>query len=181
MHVSILALILLLVPAVRAAEFRVPKATVLTLSLGQELDARKVKKGKEFKAHLYEPVIGEAGRVLIPAGCEAKGKIEDADDRHLTLKFRQIKTPFGKKSLDARLVGVDAESVRLDGNEVESPSRSAGKKVAGAGTTSVGIVKGGIAGAAVKGIGRILFGGDKDLKLKKGTLLRIELKKDLKL
>jgi hypothetical protein len=33
----------------------------------------------------------------------------------------------------------------------------------------------------VKGIGRILFGGGgKDLKLKKGTLLRIELKKELK-
>jgi hypothetical protein len=41
---------------------------------------------------------------------------------------------------------------------------------------------GGIAGSAVRGIGRIfLGGGGKNLKLKKGTLLRIELKKELKL
>ena len=43
------------------------------------------------------------------------------------------------------------------------------------------MAKGGVAGAAVKGVGRILFGGGgKELKLKKGTLLEIELRKDLK-
>jgi hypothetical protein len=41
---------------------------------------------------------------------------------------------------------------------------------------------GGIAGSAVKGIGRIFFGGGGEgLKLKKGTRLRIELRKELKL
>ena len=45
----------------------------------------------------------------------------------------------------------------------------------------MGMTRGGVTGAAVKGIGRILFGGGgKDLKLKKGTLLTIELRKDLK-
>jgi hypothetical protein len=44
-----------------------------------------------------------------------------------------------------------------------------------------GVAKGGVAGAAVKAIGGILFGGGgKELKLKKGTLVRIELRKDLK-
>ena len=177
-----LAAILMLVPSARAAEVRIPKATVLTLSLDQELEAKKVKKGKTFKAHLSEAVTGDAGQVLIPAGSEVKGKIEDADKRHLTLKFKEIKTPSGKKSLEARLVAVDAEHVKVDGNELESPGRSGAKKVAGAGTTAVGVAKGGIEGAGVKGIGRILFGGGgKDLKLKKGTLLKIELRKELKL
>jgi hypothetical protein len=40
---------------------------------------------------------------------ELKGRIEDADERHLTLKFKEIKTPSGKKSIEARLVGVDGE------------------------------------------------------------------------
>jgi len=182
MRVITLASILLLVPSVHAAEVRIPKGTVLTLLLDQELEAKKVKKGKEFKAHLSAPVTGDAGQVIIPAGSEVKGKIEDADERHLTLKFKEIKTPSGKKSIEARLVDVGAENVKVDENELESPGKSGAKKVANAGATAAGMAKGGIAGAAVKGIGRILFGGGgKDLKLKKGTLLRIELKKELKL
>jgi len=182
MRVITLASILLLAPSGFAAEVRIPKTTVLTISLDQELEAKKVKKGKKFKAHLSEPVTGDAGQVIIPAGSEVKGKIEDADERHLTLRFREIKTPSGKKSIEARLVDVDAENVKVDENELESSGKSGAKKVATAGTTAAGMAKGGRAGAAVKGIGRILFGGGgKDLKLKKGTLLRIELRKELKL
>src|SRR6185503_9993514 len=181
MRSIILASILLLAPWVNAQEIRIPKATVLTLVLDQELEAKKVKKGKGFKAHLSQPVRDDAGQEIIPAGSEVKGKVEDVDERHLTLKFKEIKTPSGKKSIEARVVGVDAENVKVDDNELESPGKSGVKKVGSAGTKVVGIAKGGVAGAAVKGVGRILFGGGgKDLKLKKGTQLRIELKKDLK-
>ena len=170
-----------LVPSLVADEIRVPKATILTLSLNQELEAKKVKEGKEFKAQLTHPITGDAGQVVIPSGSEVKGKVEDADERHLTLKFREIRTPAGKKSIEARLVGIEAENVKLDDNELESPGKSGTKKAGSAGATAVGIAQGGMAGAAIKGIGRILFGGGgKDLKLKKGTLLRIELRKDLK-
>jgi len=71
------------VPSANAEEIRIPKITVLTLSLDQELEAKKVKKGKELKAHLSEPVTGDDGQEIIPAGSEVKGKIEDADERHL--------------------------------------------------------------------------------------------------
>jgi hypothetical protein len=181
MRSIILASIVLLAPWVNAQEIRIPKATVLTLALDQELEAKKVKKGKGFKAHLLQPVRDDAGQEIIPVGSEIKGKVEDVDERHLTLKFKEIKTPSGKKSIEARLVGVDAENVKVDDNELESPGKSGAKKVGSAGTKVVGVAKGGVAGAAVKGVGRILFGGGgKDLKLKKGTQLRIELKKDLK-
>ena len=181
MRVITLVSILLWVPSVHAAEARLPKATVLTLSLDQELEAKKVTKGKQFKAHLSQPVTGEAGQVILPVGSEVKGEIEDADPRHLTLKVREIQTPSGKKSIEARLVEVDAENVKADENEVESPGRSGAKKLATVGTTGGGMATGGMAGSAVKGIGRILFGGgDQELKLKKGTRLRIELKKELK-
>ena len=182
MRVISLASILLLVPSVHAAEARIPKTTVLTLTLDQELEGKKVKNGKEFKAHLSEPVTGAGGQVIIPAGSELKGRIEDADERHLTLKFKEIKTPSGKKSIEARLVGVDAENVKVEENELESPGKSGKKKVAAVGTTATGMATGGIAGSAVKGLGRIFFGGGGEgLKLKKGTLLRIELRKELKL
>ena len=181
MRSIILASVLLLAPWVNAQEIRIPKATVLTLALDQELEAKKVKKGKGFKAHLSQPVRDDTGQEIIPVGSEVKGKVEDVDERHLTLKFKEIKTPSGKKSIEARVVGVDAENVKVDDNELESPGKSGVKKVGSAGTTVAGIAKGGVAGAAVKGVGRILFGGGgKDLKLKKGTQLRIELKKDLK-
>jgi hypothetical protein len=181
MRVITFASILLLVSSVHTAEVRIPKTTVLTLALDQELEAKKVKKGKTFKARLSEAVTGADGQVVIPAGSEVKGRIEDADERHLTLKFREIETPSGRKSIEARLVDVGAENVKVDKNELESPGRSGAKKVATAGTTAAGMATAGVAGAAVKGIGRILFGGGgKDLKLKKGTLLRIELKKELK-
>ena len=181
MRSIILASILLLAPWVNAQEIRIPKTTVLTLVLDQELEAKKVKKGKGFKAHLLDPVRGDAGQTIIPAGSEVKGKVEDVDERHLTLKFKEIKTPSGKKSIEARLIGVDAENVKVDDNEMESPGKSGVKKVGSAGTKVVGIAKGGVAGAAVKGVGRILFGGGgKELKLKKGTQLKIELRKDLK-
>ena len=181
MRLIALVSILSLAPAVNAEEILIPKATVLTVVLDRELEAKKLKKGKEFKAHLSEPVRGDAGHVIIPVGSEVKGKVEDADERHLELKFREIKTPSGKKSIEARIVWVDAENVKIDDNELESPGKSGAKKVGSAGTTVVGVAKGGVAGAAIKGIGRILFGGGgKDLKLKKGTLVRIELRKDLK-
>jgi hypothetical protein len=181
MRLITLVSILLCVPSVNAEEIRILKSTVLTLALDQELEAKKVKKGKGFKGHLLEPVRSDAGQVIIPVGSEVKGKVEDVDERHLTLKFKEIKTPSGKKSIEARLVGVDAENVKVDDNELESPGKSGAKKVGSAGTKVVGVAKGGVAGAAVKGVGRILFGGGgKDLKLKKGTQLRIELKKDLK-
>jgi hypothetical protein len=181
MRSIILASILLLAPWVNAQEVRIPKATVLTLVLDQELEAKKVKKGKGFKAHLSQPVRDDAGQEIIPVGSEVKGKVEDVDERHLTLKFKEVKTPSGKKSIEARLVGVDAENVKVDDNELESPGKSGVKKVGSAGTTVVGIAKGGVAGSAVKGVGRILFGGGgKELKLKKGTQLKIELRKDLK-
>jgi hypothetical protein len=176
-----LALLCLLAPSARAAEVRIAKTTVLILSLDQELEAKNLKKGKGFKAHLAEPVIGDAGQVILSAGSEVKGRIEDADEQHLTLKFREIRTPSGRKSIEARLVSVNAENVKVDGNELESPGKPGARKVGSAGTKVVGAAKGGIPGAAVKGIGRIFFGGSgKDLKLKKGTLLRIELKKELK-
>jgi hypothetical protein len=124
MRVISLASILLLVPSVHAAEARIPKTTVLTLALDQELEGKKVKKGKEFKAHLSEPVTRAGGQVIIPAGSELKGRIEDADERHLTLKFKEIKTPSGKKSIEARLVGVNAENVKVEENELESPGKS---------------------------------------------------------
>ena len=93
-----------------------------------------------------------------------------------------VRGSSGKKSIDAKLVSVDAESVKLDKNEIESPGRSNAKKAANVGSTAAGIATGGMAGAAVKTVGGILFGhGGKDLKLKKGTLLKIELKKELKL
>jgi hypothetical protein len=181
MRSIILASILLLAPWVNAQEIRIPKATVLTLVLDQELEAKKVKKGKGFKAHLSQPVRDDAGQEIIPAGSEVKGKVEDVDERHLTLKFKEIKTPSGKKSIEARVVGVDAENVKVDDNELESPGKSGVKKVGSASTKVVGIAKGGVAGSAVKGVGRILFGGGgKELKLKKGTQLKIELRKDLK-
>lgn len=58
MRMMTLVSILLLAPSVDAREVRVPKMTVLTLSLDQELEAKKVKKGKGFKARLLEPIIG---------------------------------------------------------------------------------------------------------------------------
>ena len=89
MRLIVLASILLLAPLVNAEEILVPKTTVLTLALDRELEAKKLKKGKEFKAHLSEPVRGDAGQVIIPAGSEVKGKVEDADERHLELKFKR--------------------------------------------------------------------------------------------
>jgi hypothetical protein len=163
------------------AEFRIPKKTVLTIALDQDLEAKKLKKGNGFKARLAEDVTDADRQVLIRAGSEVKGKVEDVDARHLTLDPREIKTPGGKKSIDARVVAVEAEGVRVDDHELESPGRSSARKVGSAGANVGGMVKGGVAGTAIKGIGRILFGGgDKDLKLKKGTRLRIELQKELK-
>ena len=73
------------------------------LAFDRELEAKNLKKGKEFKAHLSEPVRSDAGQVIIPVGSEVKGKVEDADERHLELKFKEIKTPSGKKSIEGRI------------------------------------------------------------------------------
>ena len=161
--------------------FGFPKLPCSRWCLTRNWKRRRSRRGKDSKRIYRSPSEDDAGQEIIPVGSEVKGKVEDVDERHLTLKFKEIKTPSGKKSIEARLIGVDAENVKVDDNEMESPGKSGVKKVGSAGTKVVGIAKGGVAGAAVKGVGRILFGGGgKELKLKKGTQLKIELRKDLK-
>ena len=50
MRVITFASILLLVSSVHTAEVRIPKTTVLTLALDQELEAKKVKKGEDIQS-----------------------------------------------------------------------------------------------------------------------------------
>jgi len=179
---GVFAAVLALALLGQGAEARLPKKTVLSLALDQDLEANKLKKGKEFKAKLSQPVMDKFGTMVLPVGSEVKGKVAEVDERHLRLKFREIKTPSGKKSIDAKLIGVEAENIKLDEGELEAPGKSGAKRAANVGAAAAGRATGGMTGTAVKGLGRILFGGGgKALKLKKGTVLRIELQKELKL
>lgn len=165
-----------------ADDIKVPKKTILAVSLEHELEAKQLRKGREFKARLAHALTSPDGSTLIEAGSEVRGKVEEADDQHLKLAFRDIRTARGRRSLEASIIGVDAEDIRVEDGELEAPGKSKKKRAVSAGATAAGVLTGGVAGAATKGIGRVLFGGGgKELKLKKGTLLRIELTKELKL
>jgi len=186
---ALLALLMWGAPAGLAQE--VPEGTFFLVELRDKLDAKKVKRGKEFDARTLEALEATDGSI-IPAGARVKGRVASVDDNRLMLDFFRIETRRGNVPLVATPVRVlaerDVKKKTGDEGEIKS-SGGRGKSAAigsavGAGigaaigaTTAGG--KGAAIGAAAGAGGGALIGaaaGGKDLYLRKGA--RIELRLD---
>jgi hypothetical protein len=183
-----------LVPGHAIADSAVSRGTRFLVQLDDTLEAKKVRRGKEFDARTLEDLQASDGRI-IRAGARLKGEVTYAENDKVMLRFSQIDTKRGTVPLIASVVRiVDEENVRDkpgDEGEVEASGNrgrnSAIGAVLGGGLgAAIGAAKGGGKGAAIgAGTGAAagaLIGvatGGKDLILYEGTRLELQLDRPL--
>ncbi len=179
-------------PPAQAQE--IPAGTRFAVELRDKLEAKHVKRGKEFNARTLEALHASDGSV-IPAGAKVRGRVAYAKDNELVLDFFRIETRRGKLPISATVVSVPGEKDvrRKAGKEGEIKAEGGRAKSAGIGAlvgagvgAAVGASQGGGKGAAIGAgagaAGGALIGaaaGGKDLVLRKGTELELELDRPL--
>ena len=177
-----------------AADIEVPAGTRFMIELRDQLNARKVKRGKKFEARTLEALRAADGS-SIPAGAKLKGRVNYAANDRLMLRFEQIETKRGKAPIIASVVRVVAEREvnSTVGPEGDIRAKSARGKDAAIGAAvlgglgaAVGASKAGGKGAAIGGgagaaTGAVLgaAAGGSDLVLYQGTRLELSLDRPL--
>lgn len=185
----------LFAPAAKA-QAEVPVGRRFIVELRDKLDAKKVKRGKNFDARTLEAIQTSDGRV-IPAGAKMKGRVAYVSDREMQLRFEEIRTPWGKTPIVASVVAVPNERGVKDRPDDEGDIKASGggrgKHAviggligAGVGAAVGGATKGDASavgkGAAIGGGAGALIGaahGGKRLVLHEGTQLEVELERPL--
>jgi len=178
--------------AVQAQE--VPAGTRFAVELRDKLDARKVKRGKEFNARTLEALYASDGSV-IPAGAKVRGRVAYADDNELVLDFFRIQTKRGKIPMSASVISVPGErdvkrKVGKEGEIKSTGGRGKGAAIGAAVGAGIGAAVGATAGggraaaigAATGAAGGAIVGaaaGGKDLLLRKGAEIELELNRPL--
>jgi hypothetical protein len=199
-QITILSLVLL-APSISKAspEAAIPEGTRLTLQLNKTLSTRSNRDGDSFTAVVTTPVnLGD--RMIIPKGtvvnCNISrivrpGRFQGKAQMNFT--FQSIDIPGHRRiPIIATLVKVDPEGnigVHSEGSiEGESSSTKAAGKiltptVIGGG---IGVIAGGGRGAeigagvgAIIGLASVFSSGGKELEIKRGSMLDIELNRTL--
>ncbi len=125
-----------------AAVITVPAGTMVTVKLGQTLSSKSSTEGETFAATVAQPVqVG--GKVVIPAGAEATGTVQEA-------------APLGRFKGGARLAIV-LDSVVINGEKVRVKTAAHSYALKGKGKRTAGIIGGGAGLGAV--LGAIAGGG----------------------
>ncbi len=174
------------------ANSEVPAGTRFMVELGDKLDARKVNRGKKFKAWTLEAIEATNGRI-IPEGTKLTGWVSYATNRDLQLRFDRIETEWGKLPIVATVTGVEGEKgVKRDASDEGDIKASGGRgksaaidAVVGGGIgAGVGGAESGRKGAAIRGGTGALAGaligaaaGGHDLVLYKGTQIEVQLER----
>lgn len=190
----LLALGTLLVPHAALADAEVPRGTRFLVELDDTLEAKKIKRGKEFDARTLEALRATDGRV-IPAGARLRGEVTYVENNKVMLRFEQIDTRRGTVPLVASVVRIVNEEDVRDKPGEEGEVQASGNRGR---NSAIGAVVGGGIGAAIgaaKGGGKeaamgagagaaagALIGaatGGKDLILYEGTRLELQLDRPL--
>ncbi len=129
-------------PTTTPAGITVPAGTMVVVKLGQTLSSKSSTDGETFDATVAQPVeVG--GKVVIPAGAEATGTVQEA-------------APLGRFKGGARLAIV-LDSVVLNGEKVRLKTAAHSYALKGKGKRSAGFIGGGAGLGAV--LGAIAGGG----------------------
>jgi hypothetical protein len=202
---NLILLLLLLAPSISQAapEVTLPEGTRITLQLNKNLSTRTNREGDSFTAVVTTPVNLE-NRMIIPKGtvvnCSISrivrpGKFQGK--AQMNFRFQSIDIP-GRRQLDivATLVKVESQGkigVHSEGSiETKgSVAKTAGKILAPAALGGgIGAIAGGGSAAgigagvgAMFGIASTIFptkaSGEKDLEIRRGTTLEIEINRPL--
>ncbi|PYU17459.1 MAG: hypothetical protein DMG29_01425 [Acidobacteria bacterium] len=148
-----------------------------------------------FEARTIEPIVAADGN-SIPAWTKLKGQVSYVRDNQMVLRFDRIEPPGGKVPLVATVTGVVGEknvkNKAGDEGEIQSASHrgrdaAIGAAVLGGIGAAVGATQGGGKGAAIGAAtggatGAVIgaaAGGPKELVLREGTRLELQLDRPL--
>ena len=159
-------------PATTWAQGRVviPAGTRLTVRLNEELSTKNRRKGSVFSTSVEKPVIVD-GRVVVPAGTLAYGRILDVE-RNKRVDRPKLDGTLTSLMIRGREVPIVTDVVGAEGK------RGGGLAKVGAGTLIGAIAGAPLAGAAVGGgVAAVMKGSD--LVIPAGTIGEVSLKKDV--
>ncbi len=168
---------------VAADRAEVPDGTAVKVRLNQTLHSDQHGTGSGFTASVTDPVYGEEGETLIPAGSVVQGKILtfQEDPPRLQLEFTEIEVRGEDQGLQASLVEFEPTN--------KSEMKDEGKKIAGGATA--GAIVGGLAGGdiedaavgavagAAAGTGVALLTKDSYAFVPAGSVVEFELRQSL--
>lgn len=168
---------------VAADRAEVPDGTAVKVRLNQTLHSDQHGTGSGFTASVTDPVYGEEGETLIPAGSVVQGKILtfQEDPPRLQLEFTEIEVRGETQGLQASLVEFEPTN--------KSEMKDEGKKIAGGATA--GAIVGGLAGGdiedaavgavagAAAGTGVALLTKDSYAFVPAGSVVEFELRQSL--
>jgi hypothetical protein len=191
----------LMLPAIASAETKVKLAegTKIVFALNDALSTKNNRQGDEFSGVVSRSVrVGE--QIVIPEGSVVRGIVSRVQRAgrvkgraELGLRFDEIELPDGTRhDLSASLTGLDEsekEAVKEEG-QVEgegTKKRDAATIGVGAGIgAAIGAIAGGAKGTAIgagtgaaAGTGAVLLTRGKDVTLKRGSELAIQLDRPL--
>jgi BON domain len=121
----------------------VAEGTMLAVSLIDPLSSESNKTGETFRASLETPLVGDDGRVAVPAGADVEGRIVDA----------KPSTHFSGSSN----LALELTRITVGGKSYDIATNQWAKKGAGRGTRSAETIGGGAAVGAL--IGGLIGGG----------------------
>lgn len=165
-------LALMLAPATTQAQGRVviPAGTRLTVRLNEELSTETDRKGSVFSARVEKPIMVD-GRVVVPVGALAYGRILDVD-RNKRVGRPKIDGTLTSLMIRGQEVPIVTDVVGTEGK------RGGGLVKVGAGTLIGAIAGAPLAGAAVgAGVAGVMHGSD--LVIPAGTIGEVGLKHDV--
>lgn len=168
---------------VAADRAEVPDGTAVKVRLNQTLHSDQHGTGSGFTTSVVDPVYGEEGETLIPAGSVVHGKVLtfQEDPPRLQLEFTEIDVRGEVQRLQASLVEFEPTS--------KSEMKDEGKKIGGGAT--VGAIVGGLAGGDVEdaavgavagaaaGTGVALLTKDSYAFVPAGSILELEFQQSL--
>jgi len=125
------------------APVTIPEGTTMSVTLIDSLSSETSKTGDTFRASLATPLVGDDGRVAIPAGAEVEGTVADA---------KAAAHFAGNSNLALQLT-----RVTVGGKSYDITTAQWAKKGAGRGTRTAETIGGGAAVGAL--IGGLIGGG----------------------
>jgi hypothetical protein len=192
---AVAALVLSGAAAARERLSEVPLGTRFLIELRNKLEARKIHEGKKFEARTLEPIQATDGS-YIPAGSKVRGRVTSVSNKQMVLQVETIEVYSKKTPVVATVTGVvgdkNVKSRAGEEGEIKSASHrgrdaAIGAAVVGGIGAAVGASQGGGKGAAIgAGAGAATgaalgaaAGGGKDLVLREGTRIEVELDRPL--
>jgi hypothetical protein len=173
-------------PSTRSVTSTAPSGTTMALTLNETLSTERNNVGDSFSATLQSDIIGDDGRVVVPAGATVRGRLTQVNKSGHVGETGIIKVAFESVSFGGKSYPLDATVMRAnpERHNRTTTRQTATKIGAGAaagailgrviGKDTKGAIKGAVIGAAA-GTAIAMGTADVDVVLPAGSEMQIRL------